>query len=134
MTAEDQGQLERYVESGKRCGCASTCKHIFKRAGGSGECVGEIRGRENAEQVLVVGAHLDSWDLRREPRTTAQARERAGSAEAMCAPATDAATIRFVLFTGEEEGLDGSFAYMKQHQSEMAIIWETWVLDEGQGR
>jgi len=28
-------------------------------------------------------------------------------------------TIRFVLFTGEEQGLDGSFAYMKQHHAEM---------------
>ena len=29
----------------------------------SANVVGEIRGRESPEQVLVVGAHLDSWDL-----------------------------------------------------------------------
>ena len=42
-------------------------------------------------------------------------------------------TIRFVLFTGEEEGLDGSFAYMRQHQSEIANHLGNLVLDEGQG-
>jgi len=38
-----------------------------------------------------------------------------------------------VLFTGEEQGLDGSVAYMKQHQAEMAIIWAMWCWDNGQG-
>jgi hypothetical protein len=42
-------------------------------------------------------------------------------------------TIRFVLFTGEEQGLDGSFAYIKQHQSEMANHLGDLVLDAGQG-
>jgi Zn-dependent M28 family amino/carboxypeptidase len=42
-------------------------------------------------------------------------------------------TIRFVLFTGEEQGLDGSFAYMKQHQSEMGNHLGDLVLDLGQG-
>jgi carboxypeptidase Q len=38
-----------------------------------------------------------------------------------------------VLFTGEEQGLDGSFAYIKQHQSEMANHLGNLVLDAGQG-
>src|SRR6202007_3050959 len=39
----------------------------------------------------------------------------------------------FVLFTGEEEGLDGSFAYMKQHQAEMKNHLGSLVIDGGQG-
>jgi Zn-dependent M28 family amino/carboxypeptidase len=38
-----------------------------------------------------------------------------------------------VLFTGEEQGLNGSFAYVKQHQSEMANHLGSLVLDNGQG-
>lgn len=42
-------------------------------------------------------------------------------------------TIRFVLFTGEEQGLLGSFAYVKQHQAEMSNHLGDLVLDSGQG-
>jgi len=97
--------------------------------------VGEIRGREHPEQILVVGGHLDSWDL-------AQGTTDNGSGTATTLGAADAImrsgqkprrTIRFVLFTGEEQGLDGSFAYMKQHAAEMANHLGDLILDEGQG-
>ena len=42
-------------------------------------------------------------------------------------------TIRFVLFTGEEQGLLGSLAYVKQHQAEMKNHIADVVLDLGQG-
>jgi carboxypeptidase Q len=101
----------------------------------SANVVGEIRGRENPEQVLVVGAHLDSWDL-------SEGATDNGTGSASVLGAADAIvrsglrprrTIRFVLFTGEEQGLDGSFAYMKQHQAEMGNHLGNLVLDNGQG-
>ncbi len=42
-------------------------------------------------------------------------------------------TIRFVLFSGEEQGLLGSYAYVQQHQAEMGNHLGDLVLDEGQG-
>src|SRR5258708_7406240 len=64
MTAEDQGQLERYVESGKKVRVRFNVQNAFSNGPvEAANVVGEIRGRENPEQVLVVGAHLDSWDL-----------------------------------------------------------------------
>jgi carboxypeptidase Q len=84
---------------------------------------------------LVVGAHLDSWDL-------SEGSTDNGTGSASVLGAADAImrsgmkprrTIRFVLFTGEEQGLDGSFAYVKQHQSELANHLGDLVLDEGQG-
>src|SRR6267378_4440193 len=97
--------------------------------------VGEIRGRENPEQVLVVGAHLDSWDLSEgaTDNGTGSASVLASAEAIVRSGMRPRRTIRFVLFTGEEEGLDGSFAYMKQHQSEMANHLGDLVLDEGQG-
>src|SRR5712692_2733127 len=136
MTAEDQGQLERYVDAGVKPRARFNVQNTFTNGPvDSANVVGEIRGRENTEQVLVVGAHLDSWDL--SEGTTDN-----GTGSASVLAAADAIvrsgmkprrTIRFVLFTGEEQGLDGSFAYVKQHQSEMANHVGDLVLDEGQG-
>jgi len=97
--------------------------------------VGEIRGREHPEQVLVVGGHLDSWDL-----SEGATDNGSGTATALGAADTimrsgqkPRRTIRFVLFTGEEQGLDGSFAYYKQHRAEWENHLGDLILDEGQG-
>jgi Zn-dependent M28 family amino/carboxypeptidase len=136
LTAEDQGQLERYVESGKKVRVRFNVQNTFSNGPvEAANVVGEIRGRENPEQVLVVGAHLDSWDL-----SEGATDNGTGSASVLASAEAIARsgmrprrTIRFVLFTGEEEGLDGSFAYMRQHQSEMANHLGDLVLDLGQG-
>jgi carboxypeptidase Q len=136
MTAEDQGQLERFLERGITPRARFKVQNAFTDGPvDSANVVGEIRGRENPGQILVVGGHLDSWDL-------AQGATDNGSGTATVLGAADAIvrsgerprrTIRFVLFTGEEQGLDGSFAYIKQHQSEMANHLGNLVLDAGQG-
>jgi len=136
MTAEDQGQLERLIARGitprMRINVQNTLTSGPVEAA---NVVGEIRGREHPEQILVVGGHLDSWDL-------AQGATDNGSGTATTLGAADAImrsgqkarrTIRFVLFTGEEQGLDGSFAYMKQHAAEIQNHLGDLILDEGQG-
>src|SRR6266852_5484299 len=136
MTAEDQGQLERLIARGitprMRINVQNTLTSGPVEAA---NVVGEIRGTEHPEQILVVGGHLDSWDL-------AQGATDNGSGTATTLGAADAImrsgqkprrTIRFVLFTGEEQGLDGSLAYVKQHKSEMANHLGNLVLDFGHG-
>src|ERR1700682_235375 len=64
MTAEDQGQLERFIARGLTPRARFNVQNTFTNGPvDSANVVGEIRGRENPEQVIVVGAHLDSWDL-----------------------------------------------------------------------
>jgi carboxypeptidase Q len=136
MTAEDQSQLERYLDRGVTPRARFNVQNTFTNGPvETANVVGEIRGRENPEQVLVVGGHLDSWDL-------AEGATDNGSGTATTLGAADSImrsgqrprrTIRFVLFTGEEEGLDGSFAYVKQHQAEMANHLGDLILDAGQG-
>jgi carboxypeptidase Q len=136
MTAEDQGQLERYLERGLTPRARFNVQNTFTNGPvEAANVVGEIRGKENPEQILVVGGHLDSWDL-------AQGTTDNGSGIATVLGAAEAIarsgqrprrTIRFVLFTGEEQGLDGSFAYIKQHEPEMANYLGNLVLDSGQG-
>lgn len=136
MTAEDQGQLERYLARGITPRVRFNVQNTFTNGPvETANVVGEIRGRQNPEQVLVVGGHLDSWDL-------AEGTTDNGSGTATVLGAADTIkrsgerprrTIRFVLFTGEEQGLDGSLAYMKQHQSELPNHLGDLVLDSGQG-
>jgi hypothetical protein len=95
-----------------------------KRIGGPAEqenVVAEIRGREKPEEWVLVGAHLDSWA------------HGPGMVDNNCdaAMVIEAArdifrtgirprrSIRFVLFTGNEQGMPGPWAYVRAHRMEL---------------
>ena len=74
--------------------------------------VGEIRGREKPDEVVILGAHLDSWEL-----GTGALDNGCNAALVIEAARAIAAsglrprrTIRFILFSGEEQGTLGSWA------------------------
>jgi carboxypeptidase Q len=98
--------------------------------------IAEIRGSEHPEEVVLLGAHLDSWDL-----GTGATDNGAGAIAVLEAARILAATkvrpartIRFALFTGEEEGLLGSEWYVRTHEAEMPHYQAVLVLDNGTGR
>jgi carboxypeptidase Q len=98
--------------------------------------VGEIRGTEKPDEVVILGAHLDSWDL-----GTGSTDNGTGSMAVLEAARTLAKldlkpkrTIRFILFTGEEQGLIGSKEYVKAHKSELGKISGALIHDNGTGR
>jgi carboxypeptidase Q len=98
--------------------------------------VGEIKGSDSPNEIVVVGAHLDSNDLG--PGALDNA---AGSAAVLeTARAIKALglrprrTVRFVLFTGEEEGMVGSIAYVERHRDELDRTVAALVMDIGAGR
>ncbi|HKN23678.1 MAG TPA: M20/M25/M40 family metallo-hydrolase [Candidatus Acidoferrum sp.] len=136
MAMEDEGQLERFLAAGKTVRVRINVQNTL--TGGpveSANVVGDIVGREHPEEIVVVGAHLDSWDL-------SEGATDDGTGAASVLAAADAIlksgqrprrTIRFVLFTGEEQGLLGSLAYVKQHAAEMKNHLGCIVLDDGQG-
>ncbi len=83
--------------------------------------IGEITGREKSDEVLVIGGHLDSWDL-----GTGAIDDASGCAITMATAKLikDAGiqpyrTIRVVLWANEENGLHGARAYAKAHKDEM---------------
>ena len=98
--------------------------------------IGEIRGRENPDQFVVVGAHLDSWGLG------------TGALDNGCnvALVIDIArqmrrlglrprrTIRFCLFNGEEQGMYGSWGYTRTHADELDAHVMASTYDIGSGR
>ncbi|MBI4853092.1 MAG: M20/M25/M40 family metallo-hydrolase [Acidobacteria bacterium] len=84
----------------------------------SANVIGEIRGSEKPEEIILVSGHLDSWDV-----GTGSNDDGAGCVIAMEAVRTIAKlklrpkrTIRVVLFTNEENGLYGAFAYRDAHK------------------
>lgn len=98
--------------------------------------VGEIRGGEKPDEVVIIGAHLDSWDL-----GTGATDNGTGSMAVLAAARAlkksglkPKRTVRFVLFTGEEQGLNGSKEYVRAHKDELPKISGVLVHDSGTGR
>lgn len=98
--------------------------------------VAEIPGSEKPDEVVIIGAHLDSWDL-----GTGATDNGTGSTAVIAAARAliksgvkPKRTIRFVLFTGEEQGLNGSREYVKKHKDELSKISAVLVHDTGTGK
>jgi carboxypeptidase Q len=98
--------------------------------------VGEIRGYEKPDEIVVLGAHLDSWELGTGALDN-------GCNAAMVIEAARAIkasglvprrTIRFILFSGEEQGTVGSYFYVQTHRAEMDKYRAMIVFDSGIGR
>jgi carboxypeptidase Q len=87
----------------------------------SANVVGEVVGQEKPNDVVLIGAHLDSWDL-----GTGALDDGAGVAMVLetgnliaHAPERPRRTVRVVLFSNEEFGLSGGRAYVETHQAEL---------------
>ena len=98
--------------------------------------VAEIKGSEWPDQVVLVGGHQDSWDL-----GTGATDNGTGTVTAMEVIRSIKAlglrpkrTIRCVLFSGEEQGLMGSYAYAKAHTDEFKNIQAVLIDDLGTGK
>jgi len=98
--------------------------------------VGEIRGYEKPDEAVILGAHLDSWEL----GTGALDNGCNAALVIEAARALKATgllprrTIRFVLFSGEEQGTLGSYAYVKAHRAELDKMRAMITFDAGIGR
>ena len=98
--------------------------------------VAEIRGSERPDEVVLLGAHLDSWDIAN--GTTDNGTGSIAVLEAArilrASGVKPRRTIRFVLFSGEEQGLYGSNRYAAAHAPELDKFQAVLVLDNGTGR
>jgi len=87
----------------------------------SANVIGELRGREKPDEVVVIGGHIDSWDVGQGAHD-----DGAGCVTMMQAlrvlrqlGLTPRRTIRVVLFTNEENGVRGGKTYAEQHAAEL---------------
>lgn len=98
--------------------------------------VAEVKGRERPDEVVLLGAHLDSWDV-----GTGAHDDGAGVAMVMEAlrlmakeKVAPRRTVRVVLFMNEENGLRGGRAYAEKHAAELPKHVAALEMDSGGGR
>jgi carboxypeptidase Q len=98
--------------------------------------IAEITGSEKPDEFVILGAHLDSWELGTGALDN-------GCNAAMVIDALRAIkasgikpkrTIRFILFSGEEQGLIGSRAYAYAHRHELDKAAGVVIYDTGTGK
>lgn len=136
LAREDGERIARLVASGRK---TEVELYIPNRVGprvAAANVVAEIRGSELPDEYVVLGAHLDSWELGTGALDN-------GCNAALVIDALRAIkasgiqprrTIRFVLFSGEEEGMLGSQAYVLRHRAEMEKTAGVVIFDAGTGR
>src|ERR1041385_6292833 len=118
MSNEDFGRISRILDDGTPVVLEfNIVNHVYPEGATSYNTVAEIRGSDKADEVIMLGGHLDSWHA-----ATGATDNAIG-----CAIMMEAArilktlgvkprrTIRVALWSGEEQGLLGSQAYVKEH-------------------
>ena len=118
MAAEPYNQILRLLDAGKPVELEIDVKARFDDGDLKAyNTVAEIPGTDKADELVMAGAHLDSWH-----GGTGATDNAAGSAVVMEAARILKAlgvqprrTLRFVLWSGEEQGYLGSIAYAKEH-------------------
>jgi carboxypeptidase Q len=136
VAREDAERMARFIAAGQKVRVRFDLPNRVTGPVSSENVVAEIHGREKPDDFVLLGAHLDSWELG------------TGALDNGCNAALviDAArvihssgnvprrSIRFVLFTGEEEGLLGSWAYARTHRGELDRMIAAIIFDAGIGR
>ena len=126
ISAEDAERLQRLVDAGRRVRLRLRMEARFEADVESANAIGEIRGSEFPDEVVLVGGHFDSWDV-----GTGASDDGVG-----CVVTWEAArlmkalgirprrTVRVVLFTNEENGLRGGNAYRDAYlkQAEQHVL------------
>jgi carboxypeptidase Q len=136
LAREDGGRMVRLLSSGRSLYADIS---IPNRVGGqitAANVVAELRGGEKPDEFVVLGAHLDSWEL-----GTGALDD--GCNAALVIDALRAIkdsglrprrSIRFILFSGEEQGMVGSRAYTVVHSTELDKTAGVVIFDSGIGR
>jgi Zn-dependent M28 family amino/carboxypeptidase len=136
ISHEDYAMLERQVRSSAAPRLEGRVENTLGRSPvQQWNTVAEIRGSELPGQVVILGAHLDSWDLGQgvTDNGTGSMVVLEAARAIMQSGVRPRRTVRFILFSGEEEGLLGSRAYAAAHAAEADSIQAVLVLDNGTG-
>ena len=135
VAREDAERMARLLASGKPLYADVSIPNRVGPAIGTANVVAELRGSEKPEEYVVLGAHLDSWELGTGALDN-------GCDAALVIDALRAIrasgikprrSIRFILFSGEEQGLLGSRAYVEAHKNEMDNVAGVVIFDSGTG-
>ncbi|MCK6528821.1 M20/M25/M40 family metallo-hydrolase [Myxococcota bacterium] len=135
LTVEDAASLHRLADRGIVPRVRLEMGARTAPDGTSANVVGEVRGREHPGEVVVLGCHLDSWDVGQGAQddgagcvTVLEAARLIGAL-----PQRPRRTVRVVFYTNEENGLRGARAYAEQHRDELPRHVAAVEADTGSG-
>jgi carboxypeptidase Q len=135
LAAPDADLLERQIANGKPVRLALRLSARDLHQVRSANVIGELPGTGAPDEIVLLGAHLDSWDL-----GTGALDDGAGVAIVMEAvrlvremKLTPRRTLRVVLFANEEFGLSGANAYANQPSEALARHVLAFEADLGAG-
>jgi len=123
LAAEDAELLHRLIGSGEtvRVRLDLGCSTLDDAE--SANVLAEIPGRERPDEIVLIGAHLDSWDVGHgahdDGAGCAIVMETMRLLRRLAAPPRR--TVRAVLFTNEENGLRGGLDYAERHGAERHV-------------
>lgn len=136
LSAPDANLLEAMLKRGKPVEVKLSVDNERLENGPSFNVIGEVVGREKPEEVVLIGAHLDSWD-----EGTGALDDGAGVAIVMETarliselPQRPRRTLRVVLFGAEEIGLVGAKQYVEAHKNDLDKIIMVSESDFGAGK
>jgi carboxypeptidase Q len=123
ISIESAMMLRRLQDRGKRCVVQLNMEAHDEGEVPSANVIGEIVGRELPGEVVVIGGHIDSWDVGQGAQD-----DGAGCVAAMEAlnilrklDLHPRRTIRVVLWTNEENGTAGAKSYLDRHRDETHV-------------
>jgi carboxypeptidase Q len=122
IASEDADRLQRMADRGDRIVLRLNMEAHFEADAPSANVVAELRGREKPDELVVIGGHIDSWDV------GAGASDDGGGIVATWEALRlikslglrPRRTIRVVLWTNEENGTRGGRAYRDAHMAELS--------------
>ena len=121
LTVEDAGRIRRLVAKGHEVRVRLSMEAENRDSTICHNVIGEIRGRELPDEIVLLGAHLDAWDA-----GTGAHDDGGGCAMVMAAARQilqqnlrPRRTVRVVHFTAEENGVFGGKAYLETHRDEL---------------
>ena len=136
IAREDGERIARLLASGYPIWADFSIPNKIGGPVDSSNIVAEIRGFEKPNELLILGAHLDSWEL-----GTGALDNGCNSALVIDALRAIRAsgqkprrTIRFISFSGEEEGILRSRAYVAMHRNELDRTFGVVIYDSGTGK
>jgi len=135
VSVEDAALIHRLADSGQKPKLQLTLLPQSLPDADSANVIGEIRGRERPNEIVLISAHLDSWDVGQGAQD-----DGAGVVTVMQTLTTlrslglvPRRTLRAVLFTNEENGRRGAAQYAKDHSAELTQHVAAFELDTGAG-
>ncbi len=136
VSVEDAMSIARLVKSGAKVRVKLTMDARMEPDAMSGDVMGEIRGREKPDEVVVLGGHIDSWDVGQGAHDDGGGIMAALQAVVLMKQLNlrPRRTVRVVFWTNEENGNAGAKAYRAWLGDEVANHVAAIEMDGGAER